>query len=262
MEDGKRYSVRAVERALEVVRSIAMHPSAPTVDEIVASVGLPKTTVFRVLATLTAERFLERDDRLQTYHFGELAALVGARALGDMDVKRVAHPFLDALMRETGETVHLAILSEGAALCVDKIDALRSVRMLSFVGFRDPLHCSGVGKALLAFQPEPERKRLLESIPLARHTERTICHRGALERHLEEIRDSGYALDAGEVEEGLVCAAAPVFDHLGTVAAAISVSGPASRMNGAALGAAIETVVDHARRISRSLGHRHEWSST
>lgn len=253
--DDSRYAVRAVDRALDVVRCIAEHPEPLTVDAVVAATGLPKTTVFRVLATLTAGRFLTRDPVRQTYRFGEIGVLVGARALGDVEVKRLARPFLERLMADTGETVHLSILNGDWALCVDKIDPPRAVRMLSYVGFRDPLHCSGVGKALLAFQPPAEREALIARVGLDRRTPRTITDRDALRQHLASVREQGCALDDGEVEEGLVCVAAPVHDHHGQTVASISASGPSTRIGGAALERLRAAVIDTAHGISRALGY-------
>ncbi|MBI4923297.1 MAG: IclR family transcriptional regulator [Devosia nanyangense] len=234
---------------------MASHDDPLTVDQITAETGLPKTTVFRVLATLEKRAFITREATTQAYRFGEMALLVGARALGQLDVKLVARPFIEELMEETGETVHLSILNQTSALCIDKIDSRRSVRMLSFIGFRDPLYCSGVGKVLLAFQPDGERETLISSIELAKRTARTVTDRQALSEHLRGIREQGYALDLGEIEDGLSCVAAPIRDHGGRVVAAVSVSGPDSRIDEGVRRALIPVVVAKAQRVSKALGY-------
>ncbi len=252
MED--RYAIRSVDRALDILECIAGQNGALTVDQIVAATGLPKTTAFRILATLTSRRLLERDEPTQTYRLGMLALVIGARAMGDLDLRRAARPHLQQLVDDTGETVHLSILSEDKALCIDKLDASRSMRMASFVGFLDPLHCSGVGKALLAFQDEPTRQHLLDGMRYEPHTPHTITDRAGLAAQIEEIRARGYAIDDEEIEEGLRCVAAPIRDHSGRVIAAVSISGPTTRVTEESpntLAAALEAC---AQSISRELG--------
>lgn len=216
--------------------------------------GLPKTTAFRVLATLAARRLIERDEQTQTYRLGMLALVIGARAMGDLDLRRSARPHLEQLVTETGETVHLSILSDDKALCIDKLDASRSMRMASFVGFLDPLHCSGVGKALLAFQEEPTRNQLLGRIQFDPHTPHTITDRAGLVAQINEIRERGYAIDNQEIEEGLRCVAAPIRDHSGAVVGAVSISGPTTRVTEANLEHLARAVERCALSISRELG--------
>ena len=252
MED--RYAIRSVDRAVDILECVASGNGVLTVDQIVVATGLPKTTVFRLLATLTARRLLERDERSQTYRLGMLALVIGARAMGDLDLRRAARPHLEQLVAGTGETVHLSILSDDKALCIDKLDASRSMRMASFVGFLDPLHCSGVGKALLAFQEEPARSQLIARMRLEPHTPHTITDAARLNAQIDEIRARGYAIDDEEIEEGLRCVAAPIRDHSGSVVAAVSISGPTTRVTDtslAELGIAVESC---AQTISRELG--------
>ncbi|MCX5569852.1 MULTISPECIES: IclR family transcriptional regulator [Kaistia] len=253
--DSDRYSIRAVDRAIDVIQCLAASDSALTADEIAAAIGLPKSTVFRVLATLLGRGLLDRDPERQTFRFGTLALLVGVRALGDLDVKRVARPIIEQLAEATGETVHLSVLNERSALCIDKIDSKRAVRMSSYVGFRDPLHCSGVGKILLAFQDEAAREALIERIGFEKHTERTITDPAALRAHLRQIVALGHAVDHEEIEDGLSCVAAPVRDHTGKVVAAISNSGPTYRLDEAAMRDLVGVVREHAARISAALGY-------
>lgn len=249
-----RYAIRSVERALDIVQCIAEQNGDLGVDQITAITGLPKSTVFRLLATLTARRFVDRDPERQTYRLGRLALAVGARALGDLDIRVAARPHIEQLMAVTSETVHLSVLSRDSALCVDKIDSQRSVRMSSYVGFRDPLHCSGVGKVLLAFQDEEIRFALIAGMTLDRRTERTITDRRALEAQLGKIRLDGFATDMEEIEAGLGCIAAPIRDHSGKVVASVSISGPTTRVSDETLPVLIPRVLDCATAISLDLG--------
>lgn len=253
-EDSARYSIRSVDRALDILEAVAGANGEMTVDQIVVATGLPKSTAFRVLATLTGRRLLERDAQTQTYRLGMLALVIGARAMGDLDLRRVSRPHIEKLMAVTGETVHLSILSGDSALCIDKIDASRSMRMASFVGFLDPLHCSGVGKALLAFQDDKLRNQLLGRMRFEPHTLRTITDRTRLAAQIAEIRGQGFAVDDEEIEEGLRCVAAPIRDHSGVVVAAVSISGPTVRINDTTLTELTRAVTGCAQTISRELG--------
>lgn len=252
MED--RYAIRSVDRAVDILERIAAQNGALTVDQVVAATRLPKTTVFRVLATLATRRLVERDEQTQTYRLGMLALVIGARAMGDLDLRRSARPHLERLAAETGETVHLSILSDDKALCIDKLDTSRSMRMASFVGFLDPLHCSGVGKALLAFQDEPVRQQLMTRMQFEAHTPHTITDPERLAAQVAEIRIRGYAIDDEEIEQGLRCVAAPIRDHSGAVTAAVSISGPTTRVTDANLADLVKAVQGCARAISRDLG--------
>ncbi len=252
MED--RYAIRSVDRALDILECVAAQNGVLGVDQIAAATGLPKSTVFRVLATLSGRRLVERDPQSQTYRLGMLALVIGARAMGDLDLRRSARPHLEQLVAATGETVHLSILSADNALCIDKLDASRSMRMASFVGFLDPLHCSGVGKALLAFQDDALRSQLLGRLRLEPHTPHTITDRTALVAQIAAIRAQGYAVDDEEIEQGLRCVAAPIRDHSGAVIAAVSISGPTTRVTEDSVGALATAVQGCARAISRELG--------
>ena len=150
--------------------------------------------------------------------------------------------------------MHLSILSDDNALCVDKLDASRSMRMASFIGFLDPLHCSGVGKALLAFQDEPVRQLLMARMRFEPHTPHTITDPGRLAEQIVEIRARGYAIDDEEIEQGLRCVAAPIRDHSGAVVAAVSISGPTTRVTQDGLGDLAKAVEACARAISQELG--------
>lgn len=250
-----KYKIRSVDRALRVMMCFATVGPELTSDEIGAAVGLHKSTVYRMLATLEASQFVERSPDGEIYRLGAASVLLGTTALGEMDLPRVARPHLQSLMRSTGETVHLVVLNQGSGLVIDKIDSERSVRMTSSIGYRSPLHCTGAGKVLLAHMPRPELERFLLEDDLPAYTEQTITDPEALCLHLEQIRRDGYALDAEENEPGLRCLAAPVYDYSGTVIASVSLSGPSSRMGSETVPPLRHLLLEHTGAISRELGY-------
>ena len=138
---------------------------------------------------------------------------------------RLAHAELARLAEETSETVHLARMQGNHIIYVDKIDGVRSIRMGSMIGLTSPLHCTGIGKAILAALPPRELAERLPLLKLERFTEHTICDAAALERELELIRRRGYSIDDCEHEIGVYCVAAAIRDRRGKVLAGISVTG-------------------------------------
>ncbi len=254
--DSDKYIVRSVDRALQVLLCFARQSPTPTIDEIVDAVGLHKSTAYRILSTLQHNGFVERLPQSESYRLGRSIVLLGATALGQMDLVRQARPHLEALMQSVGETVHLAILNQNQGMVIDKIDSQRSVRMASTIGFRSPLHCTAVGKVLLANLPADEIAELLPQLILSRYTEKTITELPALRKELSRVRGQGFACDYEEIEAGLRCVAAPIHDHTGDVIAGISIAGPVGRLTLDELAKKRETVLEHATRISAALGYQ------
>jgi IclR family KDG regulon transcriptional repressor len=141
-----------------------------------------------------------------------------------MPLRDQAKPFLRQLVERTGECSHLAILAQGQALYIDQVESPSSLRVTTGVGTLAPLHCTALGKVMLAFSHEP----LPEEMPV--FTPRTISDRETLRAHLDQTRRQGYAIDDEEYEYGVRCVAAPVFDFRGKVVGAIGISGPAGRI--------------------------------
>jgi DNA-binding IclR family transcriptional regulator len=129
------------------------------------------------------------------------------------------------------ENVNLGVLQNGQVIHLNVIQSPNALRVAAFPGERNPLHCTALGKAILAFLPESEASTLLDGYPLVKKTPRTITQKAHLHKHLASVREHGVALDLEENLSGVTCVAAPIFDHAGRVVAALSVSGPTIRMN-------------------------------
>ena len=210
-------------KGIELLERIGRSRNGLKGRDIAAALEMPVSTTFRLLKFLTECGFLRCDGGV--YTLGGTLARLGGEAMRQNPLARLAHPILEALAETTCETVHLAELCGARVVYVDKVEGSRSVRMGSMIGRSGPLHCTGVGKAMLAFLPERERRRLLDRLTLERFTPNTIVDRGRLEEELERIRRAGFAVDDCEHEPGVFCAAAPVFDPAGGVIGAMSVSG-------------------------------------
>jgi IclR family KDG regulon transcriptional repressor len=245
--------VGAAARALAVLDRLSRR-RATSLEELSREVQLAKPTVYRFLLTLQELGYARRVD-------GERWAMtlklfnVGSRALDHLDLHAVAQPIAVELAEALGETVHMGVLEGNAAVYVLKIETHHTIRMFSRVGRRIPLHCTAIGKVLLAFARDEEREAALQGVRLLAHTRRTLTTRAALNAELERIREQGFALDDQEHEEGIHCIGAPVFDHAGAVVAGLSASWPGFRYQRDREGALIDRVQADAARISASLGH-------
>ena len=238
--------VQSVHRALDVLETLAAVGGTASLTDLAAACGLPVPTLHRIAGTLTDRGYLRQaPDR--RYSLGsrlvplgtDAHALLGERAL----------PVLRALAELTGESANLAVLTQGRAEYVAQAPGRHTMRTFTEVGNRVALHCTGVGKALLAAIPPGHAARLIGAGPLEARTAATITDPGSLRAEINAIRARGYALDEGEMEVGVRCVAVGM---PGSAPMAVSVSGPAARMTddriapvAEALRAAAEQLRDH-----------------
>lgn len=246
--------VQSVSRALRLISALAEAGNDAGVHELARFAHLHVATAHRLLRTLLAEGVVEQDGGSSRYRLGPVVLRWAEAYLASAELRRAARPCLEELAARTGETVHLMVLGGDAGVYVDRVDSPQRLRVATPVGQREPLHCSAVGKALLAFLPPATRARVL-SAGLPRRTPRTITDPGELEEHLGQVRRAGYALDDGEGEVGVRCVGAPIFGRTGTVVGALSVAAPAARLPRAQAEALGDVVRAAAADVSRRLGH-------
>jgi IclR family KDG regulon transcriptional repressor len=220
-------TISAVARAFVVIEKLALVSSA-SLEELSRSARLAKPTTYRFLMTLRDLGYVRKDDGDRWFLTMKLFA-IGSKALDHIELPKVARPVAERLSADLGETVHMGVLDEGEALYVLKIESKYTIRMYSRVGKKIPLYCTAIGKILLADMPDEERKAAIDAMKLIPFTPDTIRTAAALEQELERVRKEGFAVDAGEHEEGVACIAAPIRDHSGRAVAAISVSWPTFR---------------------------------
>jgi DNA-binding IclR family transcriptional regulator len=255
--NNSNYNIRVLERAVRIL-SLLADGTPRTPAAISEAINLNLSTTFRLLATLAYHRYVNRDKRTNQYQLG-LACLELAHAYFDNnDLRRVALPELEALRNETKETVHLAILDEMEIVYLDKLPGLHAIGLMSSrVGGRSPAFCTGVGKALLAYQPLEFIQAYYQKHGLQRYTTLTITDLAGLIDELAAIHASGLAFDRGEHEHEVRCVASPIFDISGQAIAALSISGPAARMDPLEENyVLIELAQRSAQNISRLLGYK------
>ncbi len=217
---------------------------------IVDKTGLPKASVHRLLKDLVDVSALVFEPVTRRYSGGLQIARLGAQLLSDYDLRRIAHPHLIALHKQTGHVATLGILANEAGIYIDKIEGRDfGIRLHSEIGKPFPLHCTGMGKVLLAGAPRDLQKRLT-SRKLDGFTDNTITNGAALRRELVRVAEEGYAVDHEEITRGLMCVAAPVLDAWGRTAGALSCTFPSYVFHEQGIAREIDAVCLHARAAS------------
>ncbi len=237
--------VQTLARGLRVLEALAGMGEAG-LSPLAEALGLPKSTLYRLLQALVREGFVEEGEGL--YRVGPKAFLVGQAYLS-RGLLQAARPPMEALAEALGESVNLAVRLGNEALYLDQVEGRRLVRLFTAPGSKAPLHATGVGKVLLAYGGVPEGLRL------EAYTPKTLTRLKDLLRELEGVRARGYAVDDEEREMGVRCVAAPIFGPRGEVVAALSLSAPASRLPLERVAELAPKVVEAARRASLRLGY-------
>lgn len=250
-------TVLAVEHCLQLIGALAGNGSPRGITELSAELRLAKSTVYRLLQTLVKHGYAVQDPASGRYRLGLKFLEIGGVVQNSLSIRTIARPHLQALMAATNETVQLGILEGYEVVYADKIECARTIRMYSSVGRRSPLHCTALGKVLLAHQPEDAFREILGG-RLIRCTPRSITTPRALRAELVQIREQGYAFDDEEFEEGLRCLAAPARDYTGAVVASLGIAGPAARFEPARRPELIKLLRDAAEAVSTGLGYKGE----
>ncbi len=254
------YTVKSLVKALNILEVLAEEEPPYTLTQLSRRLHLHVSTVHRLLVNLVRHGFVEEDHISGGYQLSYRMLRMGLRVLDRLDFRRAAQPLLSDLNLRTKETVHLAILQEDRAVSIERFSSPQLVGLDARLGGVMPLHCSGVGKTLLAYQGEELLTRVAQMPGLTRLTAHTITSLPQLRRELERIREQGYALDQEEAVEGLRCVAGPVLNHAGQIVAAISVVGPTTRLTPARIPELAQMVRETSQKISYRLGyHSDSW---
>ena len=243
---------QAVDRAAQLLIRVARRRDPVSFTELTVASGLAKSTTSRLLTALERNGLVRRDESGR-FSPGEVFLAYAWRGGAEADLVSVAQPALAQLGEKTGETVNLGVPRDGGVVeQIAQVDSRYLIGGTNWVGLTVPLHCAALGKVLLAFGAAE-----LPGGKLEQRTSRTITSRVALATELAAVRERGYAVTIEELEPGLVAVAAPVFvaSSVATAVAALSVSGPASRLAGSQLTAAADACMAAARSVSVLLGH-------
>ena len=250
------YQIQVLDRALALLEVLSHQGPDLTLAQISHLLKLHKSTAHRLIMVLERHRLIEKNSNTSKYRLGLKLFELGTKAIGQLDLRERARPFLERAVLETGETVHLCVYDDGEVVYLDKVEPTRSVRLASSVGRRNPAYCTAVGKALMAFLPEAQVELAAAKHGFRQLTRRTISNMLELKGELVKVRKLGYAVDNEENEEGVCCVGAPVWSFGPHPIAAISVSGPTFRMTPEKVPIVAQSVVAIAQGLSRQLGMR------
>jgi IclR family transcriptional regulator, acetate operon repressor len=246
---------QAIERALAVLDCYMDGQPEFGVTEIAHRLGLSLSTAHRIVRALLGAGYLTQNPKTDRYSLGRSAVLLGQVAQRAVGLEHV-QPVLDEVASTTGESVNFGVLDGDDAVIQMRVETKHPLRFEQRVGKRVGLYCSALGKAMLAFNPDPAAiiRRLS---PLETHTPHTLTTQAALERDLALTRERGYSLDEQETQLGVRCIGSPVFDASGLAQSAIAVQIPTVRMPKEKLPEVAPIVLDAARRVSALLSPVH-----
>jgi IclR family KDG regulon transcriptional repressor len=250
------YSIQALQRGMMVLDKLLEARNPLSLEQICARTGLPKSTAFRVILNLLQAGYLTETE--QGYWLGLKMLRFGALVEEKLDLVHQARPFLLELRDQVDETVHLGVLDDDLRVVyLEKLPTQQAVGlMMSRVGSTASMHGTALGKAMAAFRPEHEISGWISLVGLKALTPTTITDEDTFLGELREIRSRDYAVDNGEFEASVRCVAAPIRDRTGGVIAAVSISGPGTRMPTPLVGSSMAMqVVETARCISQALGY-------
>ncbi len=257
-EEAQPDSVPAVSRTMQILEQLSMAEGVG-VNEISRSLGLHKSTVFRFLSSLRNLHYVQQDPVTEQYRATIKLFELGARVVHQIDFVQHAKLVMERLAAETDETIHLAVLEDDKLVYLHKIESTQTLRvfMKSRPGQTAPLHCTGLGKCLLAFSRPDLVDKIGARQPLTSFTPNTRVTVAALEQELEHARQLGYATDDEEHEPGVSCIAAPLIHPDGTVIAAFSISMPTARVTSAVTQLYAEKLQAAAQEVRRRLAADH-----
>ena len=256
MKDPQEYNVRAVERALAILRCFDDEHPERGLSEVAQAVNLHKATAHRIVTTLLNHGYLERTADGERYRLGLQLADLGFKVVRRMDLRREALPYMRELAQQFDETCDLSILDQGSVFDIEVVRRNHALTIAAAVGQRMPAYCTASGRVFLAHLPAAELDAMLNR-PLLRCTEKTNTSPVELRRELEVIRRQGYAVDDEEYEDGIRAVAAPIRDRGGQVVAVLAMPGPANRLTPER----VPEIATALQEAAEAISHRMGWQS-
>jgi DNA-binding IclR family transcriptional regulator len=243
-------AVKSLVKVVSILEAFSTSRRSMSLAEISAATGFPRSTTHRLAASMRDVGLLDQDGHRDRYRLGIKLFELGNTVLANMDLHREARPLVDALSRVSGHLVHLAVFDGQQAIVIHRVSA-DSGTPLTLIEAA-PVHCTSVGKAILAFQPAARIDAIIAG-GLKRFTDATITDGRKLKSELKLIRARGYAVDEGEHQPGIRCVGAPIHDRTGRVIAGLSASGPARRLKKDQVVELAKVVVHHAKLVATKL---------
>jgi DNA-binding IclR family transcriptional regulator len=250
----KKQLINSLTRGLIMLEAI-LEKGTIGITEASTYLGVNKSSAYRILSTLEAKGYVKQDPVTLKYKLDIIYIKYAESVLEDLKIRDIAKPYLVELCNKTRETAHLCTLFQNKALFIEQEKSSEIISVNTHIGLSEDVHCSAVGKVLVAFLPDDKRDNIISSMVMKPYTRRTITNPDALRFELKKVLENGFAIDDEEMSSGVRCIAAPIMNHKGEVIAAIGISGTVYRIRVDNLQEYISTVVEVASKISQSLGY-------
>jgi len=222
--------VKSVVKAMKIFEELAYHGSPLSLSRLSQRVNINISTVHRSINTLVKLGYLDQNAE-GLYCLGMHAYETAEIITHNFDLRNLVHPYMEEIQASCNETTNLVVLENNQVVYLDQVESTQMVRMFASIGSKGPAYCTGSGKILLSYLNQKQLKEYIKEIDFIKYTENTIIESEKLKEELVKIREQGYALDFEEMEKGVCCVAAPIIGREGRVLAALSVSGPRTRIN-------------------------------
>lgn len=244
----------SVKNALKILKCFTIDEPEKTVGELSVELGLAKSSVSRSLSTLASEGFVIKDENSRKYRLGISILALSGIITSNFKLTKEAAPVVNKLVNDLGETAHLAILDGTDTIYIHKEECSHAVRILTYLGKRNPAYCTSSGKVLLAYSDETVIQKVIDE-GFKSFTSSTITNEQQLRSSLKNIRDKGFSVSRDEILEGVTSVAAPIYDYTGKVVAAITVVGPHQRISNDNIPIYTRKVIDASKKASARLGY-------
>lgn len=243
----------SVKNALRVLNSFSPEQPEVTVGELSLQLGLAKSTVSRLLTTLASEGFVIKDPENRKYRLGISILALSGIISSNFEITKEAAPVVNKLVNDLGETAHLTILDGTDTIYIHKEECTHAVRILTYLGKRNPAYCTSSGKVLLAYSDQQVIDDVIAG-GFKSFTKSTITNEKQLLSELKKVREKGFSFSQNEILEGVTSVAAPIYDYTGKVVAAITVVGPHQRISANKVPVYAKKVIDASKEASERLG--------
>jgi IclR family KDG regulon transcriptional repressor len=246
-------SVAAVLKVFAILQALSERDETG-ISELSIRLAMPKATIYRFLQTMRSLGYVRQESDSERYGLTMKLFELGTKALQYPDLVELAKSHMQALADQTGETVHLGMLIDSEIIYVHKVDSRHMLGMYSRIGRRAPLHCTAIGKVLMAWEETARRDRILAGCDFKRYRANTITEHTAYAAELERTRAQGFGQDREEFDDHIRCVGVPIFDRLNQPVAGLSVSYPTFRFNEAREPEVVQMLTQASRTISQQLG--------
>ena len=253
MQEASKSHVPSLERGLTILEILAKSRAGLSLSQVTRQLALPKSSVHCLLRTFENAGYVYKDAACGKYRVSLSICDLARHALQGISLRDQARQHLRQLSERTGLTVHMAVLEQGACVLIEKVTPPGVSRTATWIGKQLALHCTAVGKALLAYLPESDAEQLISDQGLIRYNDNTICSIRQLKQELQLIRLRGYALDDEEEEIGVRCLGAPIFNANRDAIAALSIVGDAGQISEDNLSQLCRDVIEAAKQVSEQV---------